>query len=459
MIPYQYTSPVILAALVGCCFFNLEELEHSKYGIEMSSVPVTTRPEAYDPHHLIMKSKYGQEYACMMPSQPKLDPELEAVLSGMKSRFNTPSDCVIRTKGYWTYRVCYGASVLQFHEAMPSKRRLVPKEFISIGVYERDLDWKEKLTKNDLFDYEQLPKAHKQWFEGGDICDETDQPRRAVVSYTCDPDAQHDFISVIQERQLCSYKIVVNTRKMCKHTFFMPGHASVRHKIRCSPIANKPITGLSAIKDKLKHSKEELPPSWVGNNPVTKADSLGDYISDISNARKQAPNRAIKQMFKKALSELQKDISSVKGGKVDAAKIQDLKEIDLDKLSQKDIDNIFKSSEVESTISKLAKATQRELEKLKTAASNGAPKIEVKVVYRDGEGNIKVSDADGDTPVLQDTILQLIDYNAEQRDEKKRQQTLINTYNFLEQPSQSDQPTDVSSEENEVPLNELPVGN
>lgn len=43
-----------------------------------------------------------------------------------------------------------------------------------------------------------------------------------------------------------------------------------------------------------------------------------------------------------------------------------------------------------------------------TVITAGAPKIEVKVVYRDSEGNIKVSDADGDTPVLQDTILQLI---------------------------------------------------
>ena len=63
-------------------------------------------------------------------------------------RFNTPNDCVIRTKGYWTYRVCYGGSVIQFHEAMPSKRRLVPKEFITIGGYDKDLDWEEKLTKN-----------------------------------------------------------------------------------------------------------------------------------------------------------------------------------------------------------------------------------------------------------------------------------------------------------------------
>ena len=45
MVPYQYVSPVILAALVGCCFFNIEEIEHSKYGIEMSSVPVTVRPQ------------------------------------------------------------------------------------------------------------------------------------------------------------------------------------------------------------------------------------------------------------------------------------------------------------------------------------------------------------------------------------------------------------------------------
>lgn len=49
----------------------------------------------------------------------------------------------------------------------------------------------------------------------------------------------NDFIALIEERTVCSYKIVIHTVKMCKHNQFMTGHAGVKHKIQCTPIVNQ----------------------------------------------------------------------------------------------------------------------------------------------------------------------------------------------------------------------------
>ena len=43
---------------------------------------------------------------------------------------------------------------------------------------------------------------------------------------------------MIDEREVCVYRIVVNTPRMCRHEMFMPGHAGVKHKVSCSPIVN-----------------------------------------------------------------------------------------------------------------------------------------------------------------------------------------------------------------------------
>ncbi|XP_063680920.1 protein OS-9-like [Bolinopsis microptera] len=415
--------------------YNIEEIEHLKYGIEINAHPVL-RSQLPELEHIIMKSKYDQEYSCIIPNvatKENKDTDLENVFKSFASRFMS-NQCIHRTKGWWTYRVCYGNIIQQYHQPDRRMQGVLPEEVSILGRYDRDMNWTQELSNPSIKYYEQMPVAHKQYFLNGDFCGDSGMNRQATVSYVCDPDANSDFIALIDERTVCVYKIVIHTARMCKHDFFMPGHTAVKHRISCSPIVSSVKTPEKQER-RPKIAKPLLAPSWVGNNPTSDNYSLKNYLEDVADEEKQAPLRALKKMFKSAVNEMKSDINKLKKlndrGNI---KNPELADINLDNISDDDLSNIFQSEELESTINRLAKSTQQQVEAWKHKAQQlqQKPAIEIKVIYRDADGNVKISDADRNTPEIHETVLRLMDAGTEERVETRRLQTLQNAYHFVD---------------------------
>eukprot|EP00116_Pleurobrachia_bachei_P002609 sb/3462871/ len=350
---------VLLFHSVSAHYFDADEVNFLKYNLEITAKPILRKevPES----SLRLKSKYLQEYSCSLPEVNfKQDEQLEHVFA-ISPKLLRDKHCVFRTKGYWTYKLCFGDSIVQYHVDHPSKTREVPKEHTVIGTFEDDFNFFEKLQNTKIRYYEQLPRNYKQYYGGGDICDENGgHTRKAIVTFVCDMDTVTDFIAKIDEKELCVYKIVVHTSRMCLHPFFYEGQNSLRHKISCRPIVADMAPALPNNKKKevktppapvsemtsLGVRREPVQPNWVGANPSSPYHDLKSYIDELLDEEKQGPIRLLKQMFRDALKQLKKDFTDAKDARASMSSDPVLSQIDLDKISDADMDALFKSEEL-----------------------------------------------------------------------------------------------------------------
>lgn len=104
--------------------------------------------------------------------------------------------CLAATHGWWSYEICYGKEVKQFH----IDAKLGRKDTSSLGTFAST-----SVTG---------PTSVSESFELGTACDETGKFREAVVVYTCQA-GSHEQVTSIVESSLCVYKIQVRTKIVC----------------------------------------------------------------------------------------------------------------------------------------------------------------------------------------------------------------------------------------------------
>eukprot|EP00116_Pleurobrachia_bachei_P012516 sb/3472778/ len=134
-------------------------------------------------------------------------------------------------------------------------------------------------------------------------------------------------------------------------------------------------------------------------------------------------------MFRDSLKQLKKDFTDAKDARSTFSSDPVLSQIDLDKISDADMDALFKSEELEGVISKIARETHYDaVRQIQERKAN--KHIEIKVLYKDENGNMKLSDPDDKGTDMQYTVLQLLDAGNEERVERYRQQRLLNGYHY-----------------------------
>mmetsp|Transcript_3828 Transcript_3828/g.14916 ORF Transcript_3828/g.14916 Transcript_3828/m.14916 type:complete len:465 (-) Transcript_3828:1564-2958(-) len=137
--------------------------------------------------------------------------------------------CGVFTKGWWTFQWCHRDEIIQYHlhatgvrEPIWSLGKYVDPESStdveSAGVAAADLDEGETL---------------RDFFDGGQRCDETDGPRHTTVRYRCCNSADHGramreggvqnakaasaHVLSVEERQVCEYEITICAVALCEH--------------------------------------------------------------------------------------------------------------------------------------------------------------------------------------------------------------------------------------------------
>ncbi|CAK4983902.1 unnamed protein product [Aphanomyces euteiches] len=180
-------------------------------------VPNLSSPSSID--HAI-SFLFGSRWFC-------LNNEAESINDVAVSGFFSPSfesdSCIRRTEGWWTYELCIGDRMSQFHREQNGE---LTAEF-SLGTYNADANLasiksRKSIVSEFLDDtYDKPQPAFEEVYEGGTPCDEVGRKRWTRVLMFCPTlKKQTPYIISIQESATCSYLLKVAVPSLCEHPYF-----------------------------------------------------------------------------------------------------------------------------------------------------------------------------------------------------------------------------------------------
>lgn len=131
--------------------------------------------------------------------------------------------CTYRIEMYWTYELCHGRYLLQYHEEKDVTRKISRQEYY-LGQYMAD----SVAADEEKFDpmnppnrkvEDQLLPYYPVRYIQGTVCDITKKPRVTTVQYVCVEGSKNQIYS-FEEVSSCEYEIVVLTPRLCSHPAF-----------------------------------------------------------------------------------------------------------------------------------------------------------------------------------------------------------------------------------------------
>ncbi|XP_056644389.1 endoplasmic reticulum lectin 1 [Diorhabda sublineata] len=199
---------------------------------------------------IIVTSAHQEKYKCTLPTTAEEEAELEEKYDGptaleiLSPLFSPNTPCSFRLESYWSYQVCHGRKVRQYHEDRDGKTTRV-HEYI-LGKW--DSNYYEMLlerAKSEDYDKNTEPPVKKVdnvnlpyyevILENGTECSiNNNKPRITKVLYVCYIHGKHEIYSV-DEPQTCVYEIIILSPLVCAHPRYKPKD-SEENKINCVPI-------------------------------------------------------------------------------------------------------------------------------------------------------------------------------------------------------------------------------
>lgn len=140
---------------------------------------------------------------------------------------------------YWSYEVCHGQAIKQYHVESSRERVKRQDQTYTLGALseerlkeleEQALASEEQPMGSTRVEGDDLPYV-SVLYEGGDICQLTNQPRSARVLYVCRSEASREVYSV-KETSSCVYEIVAFNKDLCRHPTFWKRNPP-KNKVHC----------------------------------------------------------------------------------------------------------------------------------------------------------------------------------------------------------------------------------
>ncbi|VDN32906.1 unnamed protein product [Gongylonema pulchrum] len=125
---------------------------------------------------------------------------------------------------YWTYELCHGRYILQYHDDREIIRKARSEYYL--GNFQReqskldDKNFDELNPPKRKIDNKEQP-YYPVNYRQGTVCDLTGKPRKTTVLYGCNQDAK-DQIYSFTETASCTYEMIVLTKRLCSHPSFQP---------------------------------------------------------------------------------------------------------------------------------------------------------------------------------------------------------------------------------------------
>ncbi|XP_059055474.1 endoplasmic reticulum lectin 1 isoform X2 [Achroia grisella] len=200
---------------------------------------------------LKVKTSINENYECHIP-------EVRVKESTGIEEYNGPTPlnllkpifsqkiCSYRLESYWSYEVCHGRYIRQYHEERDGKQ--VKTQEFYLGHWNTAKQVKLESDIKAAQETKELPKTTKveglnlpyveMVLDEGTICDLSGKPRLTRVLYVCYAHGKHEVYS-FKETSTCEYEIIILSPLLCEHPQFKPSDVT-ENNINCYPVDGAP---------------------------------------------------------------------------------------------------------------------------------------------------------------------------------------------------------------------------
>ncbi|XP_044258642.1 endoplasmic reticulum lectin 1 [Tribolium madens] len=218
--------------------------------------------------NIIVTSSHQEKYQCILPNIQEKETSSEEKYDGptaleVISPLFTQSSCTYRLESYWTYEVCHGRFIRQYHEDREGKK--VKLQEYTLGrwdekLYEKMLAQEKEAEKdkNTQIPVKKIDNVNLPYVEilmgNGTQCDlNQNKPRETRVLYVCYIHGKHEVYS-LKETSTCQYEIIILSPLLCSHPKYKPKETG-ENKINCIPLENSPPQPYNLAKMKIESTK------------------------------------------------------------------------------------------------------------------------------------------------------------------------------------------------------------
>ncbi|XP_034040838.1 endoplasmic reticulum lectin 1 isoform X2 [Thalassophryne amazonica] len=233
---------------------------------------------------VIMTTTEKEKYKCLLPSltageqdddKEYVGPSPGKLLEPLFKR----NSCSYRIESYWTYEVCHGKHVRQYHEEKETDQKVSVQEYFlgkmapkSRSAEMDKVEDSESAKSEDEFEVPtkniegQLTPYYLVELGNGTPCVlKQNEPRSTSVLYVCQPEAKHEILT-ISEVTTCEYEVVVLTPLLCAHPKYRFRSSPV-NAIFCQALAGSPLKP-QRLEQLDKEQEEQLKPHFSTTSEI-----------------------------------------------------------------------------------------------------------------------------------------------------------------------------------------------
>ncbi|EAT40367.1 AAEL007891-PB, partial [Aedes aegypti] len=205
---------------------------------------------ALEDEEIIVSTTNKEKYKCIIPSIATKELDGEIQYSGP-----SPIDllvplfthsCSYRIESYWTYEVCHGKYIKQYHEERHEKTSKLQEYYLGKWDKEKTVTLKAFYENSDAegakMQYKKIDGLNLPYLElemdSGTVCDLNGEPRVTKVLYVCYLHGKNEVYS-LKETSTCNYEIIILTPLLCAHPKYKPQDIE-ENKVNCYPLGNSP---------------------------------------------------------------------------------------------------------------------------------------------------------------------------------------------------------------------------
>ncbi|KAF5306742.1 hypothetical protein FQA39_LY01500 [Lamprigera yunnana] len=204
--------------------------------------------------NIVVSTKFGEKYKCSLPNIQVKEPTSAGNYDGPNAlELITPlfsqSSCSYRLESYWTYEVCHGKHIRQYHEHREGKK--VKVQEYNLGLWAKnqyqvvldEMKLRESENKNAPLPVKKIDGISLPYFEilmgNGTQCElNQNKPRQTKVIYVCYIHGKHEIFS-LKEISTCMYEVIILSPLLCSHPRYKP-QESGENEINCVPLDGSP---------------------------------------------------------------------------------------------------------------------------------------------------------------------------------------------------------------------------
>uniref|UniRef100_A0A8D0CNX3 Endoplasmic reticulum lectin n=1 Tax=Sander lucioperca TaxID=283035 RepID=A0A8D0CNX3_SANLU len=230
---------------------------------------------------VIMTTTEKEKYKCLLPSLVSGDEDDDKEYSGpspgelLEPLFKR-SSCSYRIESYWTYEVCHGKHIRQYHEEKETGQKISVQEYFLGNMAQKsqptetdkveEAEHVKSATETDNIEGQLTPYFSLEMGNGTPCVLKQNEARSTSVLYVCHPEAKHEILSVA-EVTTCEYEVVVLTPLLCAHPKYRFKSSPV-NAIFCQALAGSPLRPLRLAQLDKEQEEQLKPPFSEETSPV-----------------------------------------------------------------------------------------------------------------------------------------------------------------------------------------------